>query len=64
MRDWWSARRTKEEASGGMCRGSIVVVGVGRGCEKCEKVVVERWKKSCAVGVALRSLASLESYHT
>lgn len=25
MRDWWSARRTKEEVSGGVWRGSIFV---------------------------------------
>lgn len=25
MRDWWSERRTKEEVSGGVWRGSIFV---------------------------------------
>lgn len=27
MRDWWSARRTKEDASGGVRRGSIALLG-------------------------------------
>lgn len=56
MRDWWSARSTKEEVSGVVRRGSIAVCmevistrcfseveGVAR---ESEEVVVPRWKKS------------------
>lgn len=31
MRDWWSARRTKEDVSGGVWRGSIFVLLVAFG---------------------------------